>query len=208
MRKGWAILMALAALVMPLTALASIGVGVGTGKIDISEPLKSGGIYTLPSVTVFNTGTEEANYEMAVTLNEHQSEFKPNPAWFSFSPSSFTLKPQQSQAVTPTLHLPLRIQPGNYFAYLEAHPVQTVLQGSTTVGVAAATKLSFSVKSANLLLAAGYRLLDLYRQYEPWSRAALTAVIVLIVLLILNRFINLRAAVKAAWSAGRTRRQK
>lgn len=208
MRKALAIwLVGVICLLVPSTALASVGVGVGTGRIAIKEDIKSGSIYTLPPIVVFNTGTETATYTVAVTLNEKQPQLKPDPKWFSFSPSRFTLAPHQSQSVTPTFHPPVVTKPGDYFAYLEAHPDQTVKQGTTSVGVAAATKLSFTVTPSNIFLGIMYRLLALYKQYEPWSQLATVAVIATIVLAIFNKYLlNLRAAFKAAWQAGRQRK--
>lgn len=187
-----ALSVALVCLAVPATALASIGVGVGTGRIAISEKIKSGSFYTLPPITVFNTGTQEATYTMAVTLNEKQPQLKPNPKWFSFSPTQFTLLPGKSQIITPTLHPPLATPPGDYFAYLEAHPAQTVKQGTTSVGVAAATKLSFSVVSSNIFIAILYRLLALYKQSEPWSQIGTLIIVLAIAYKVLRRFIKIQ----------------
>lgn len=185
------------------SAAASIGVGVGTGRIVVREELKAGGIYTLPSVTVFNTGTEEATYTMDVTLNEKQPQLKPDPAWFSFSPRQFKLKPKQSQVVVPTLRPPLKTKPGAYFAYLEAHPAETVQQGGAAVGVAAATKLSFSLSSSNIFYSLWYRLQAIFREYQPWSQIVSFAFLGTALLMFFGRFINLRAAIRAFWAAGR-----
>jgi hypothetical protein len=201
-------LLGLLLLAVPGAALASIGVGVGTGKIEVKENLRSGGIYNLPPVTVFNTGSETANYTMAVTLNEKQPQLKPDPKWFSFSPEKFRLAPGKSRIVTPTLHLPLKTKPGNYFAYLEAHPAQTVKRGTTSVGVAAATKLSFDVVASNILFALFYRLSALYRQFEPWSQIITGLVILLAISYIINRFINLKAVITAALAVARQDRGK
>ncbi len=195
-------------LALPVSVAASVGVGVGTGRIAVAEKLRSGGIYTLPPVTVFNTGTEPATYTMDITLNEKQDQLKPNPAWFSFSPRQFTLSPKNSQIVTPTVHPPLRTNPGEYFAYIEAHPTETVKQGTATVGVAAATKLSFSVTASNIFTSLFYRLLGLYRHYQPWSQIGLLLLALGIAAIILSKFINLRAAVKAAWGAGRKHKKE
>src|SRR5512146_403777 len=151
------LLVALLVLFVPATALASVGVGVGTGRINVSEKLRAGGIYKLPTVTVFNTGTETANYSMSVTLNQNQRQLKPSPKWFSFSPAQFRLAPGRSQIVTPSINLPVSMPPGDYFAYLEAHPKETAKQGTARIGVAAATKLSFSVKASNIFFAILYR---------------------------------------------------
>lgn len=188
------------------TVAASIGVGVGTGRITVRDELKAGGIYTLPPVTVFNTGTEEASYTMDVTLNEKQPQLKPDPAWFSFSPRQFKLKPKQSQVVVPTLRAPLKTKPGAYFAYLEAHPAETVQQGGAAVGVAAATKLSFNLSSSNIFFSMWYRAQALYREHQPWSQIVTFAVLGTALLMFFSRFINLRAALRAFWAAGRKRR--
>lgn len=208
-RSAAAWLVVLATLALPASALASVGVGVGTGRIVVNEHLRSGGIYKLPPITVFNTGTEKAVYTMSVTLNEKQPQLKPNPQWFSFAPRQFTLAPHQSQAVIPTFHPPVKTQPGKYFAYLEAHPDRTVKQGTTAVGVAAATKLSFSIDPSNIFYGIYYRVLGLYRQWEPWSQVVLIALAAAIILAIFDRFLlNLRAAFGAAWKAGRQREAK
>jgi len=192
-------------LAIPATVFASIGVGVGTGIIDVSDKLRAGGIYNLPAVVVYNTGTETATYSMSLTLNETQEQLKPNPAWFSFSPIEFQLEPGRSQTVTPTLSLPVRIEPGSYYGYLEAHPVETTEQGTTRVGVAAATILRFDVEASNLFWAILYRIRSLYRQAEPWSHVAVGVVVLTIVLLVINKWV---INFKAAWLAGRQNRHR
>lgn len=174
-------------LALPATALASIGVGVGTGKINISQPIKSGSIYTLPSVTVFNTGTQTATYTLAVTLNQTQPQLKPNPEWFSFSPSQFVLAPGMAKSVTPTLHPPISTPPGDYFAYLEARPAKTVKQGITSVGVAAATKLSFKVVPSNFFIGLINRVVAIYKLYAPWTYIGTGLLVGAIVVILLRR---------------------
>lgn len=186
----------LALILFPATALASIGVGVGTGRIDVTEQLKNGGIYKLPEVTVFNTGTQTANYSMAVTLNESQAERKPDPHWFSFSPDNFTLEPHESQVVTPTINLPISTPPGKYFAYLEAHPAETAQQGATAVGVAAAAKLSFTVAPSNIFYGIYFRLLSLYKQFAPYSYIATAAIILAILWRFIRKKVHLEISVK------------
>ncbi len=175
----------------PVIMHAALGVGVGTGKIEVKESLKSGGIYTLPEITVFNTGTETATYAVAITQNETQPQLKPRAEWFSFSEEQFTLPPQGSQTVTTTIRLPVNTVPGNYFAYLEAHPVETAAQGSTNIGIAAASKLSFTIAASNMWYAIMYRVLALFHIYAPWSYGVLWAVIIIGLSLIVGRFIKI-----------------
>jgi hypothetical protein len=189
--SGFLIAMTLV-IVLPVPVLASVGVGVGTGKIDVKDKLKAGGIYTLPAITVYNTGTQEATYTMELTLNERQPQLKPNPNWFSFSPSTFKLKPKETKVIIPTLNMPLTAQSGDYFGYLEAHPDKTVKQGTATVGVAAATKLSFTVVPYNIFLATLLRAQSLYIKAAPWSQIATFAFILAILYRVTRRHFNIK----------------
>jgi len=114
----------------PLFTMASVGVGVNLGKINIDEPLKPGGLYTFPIIGVINTGDEEGDYAFEVTYHQDQPELRPEGEWFSFNPATFHLKAGESQNVEIKLSLPVKMKPGNYFAYLEAHPV--VISGPGT----------------------------------------------------------------------------
>lgn len=118
-------------LILPLAVFAKIGVGVGTGKIKVDEPVKPGSVYNLPSIAVFNTGDEAGDYEMGVAYHSGQPELRPDKEWFNFTPSSFYLEPNQSQSVAIRLTLPVKTQPGDYFAYLEARPVVKRASGTT-----------------------------------------------------------------------------
>lgn len=171
-------------------AYAVIGVGVGTGKIEVDEPIKSGGIYELPAITVYNTGDETATYAMQLTLNETQDQHKPDPSWFSFKPASFQLEPGKAQLVTPTLKPPLNIEGGEYFGYLEAYPDATVQQGSASIGVAAATKLSFKVESSGMFNSLLNRAQALYLQYAPWSYVVTATVVLIVVIYISRKYIR------------------
>lgn len=147
--------------------LAKIGVGVATGKIVIDETLHPGTIYKLPPLTVVNTGDEAGDYGVEVAYLEKQAELRPAQAWFTFKPSTFHLEPGKSQAVEITLNLPLKVQPGKYFAYIEGHPAKVSDNGQTSVGIAAAAKLYFTVAPANLLVGLYYRLITFWKLHHP-----------------------------------------
>ncbi len=182
------------ALFLPILAFARIGVGVGTGKIVVDQPLKPGLIYTLPSLSVLNTGDEPGEYEASIEYHEGQETrddmgLKPAKEWFSFEPANFHLEPGQSQQVQIKLSLPIKgVKPGTYFAYLEGHPVQKDVTGQTRIGVAAAAKLYFTVAPANIFQGIYYRFISLYSRYHPWD----TIVLVFILLAIAFRFVSKR----------------
>lgn len=178
-------------LISASAAFASIGVGVGTGKIVVNEKLKSGQIYTLPSISVINTGDQDSDYEVSVTFNQKQDQRFPKEGWFTFSPKKFSLKPKQAQVVDITLSLPLKTQPGDYFAYLEAHPLKKAQSGQANIGVAAATKLSFTISPSNILEAIYYRLLSLWKLYLPYSAILVAALLVVAAAVAFKKFFHL-----------------
>lgn len=160
----------------PLAAQARIGVGVGLGKIQIDKPLQAGGIYNLPDLPVINTGDESGQYSTSVAYLEGAPQLHPAQEWFQFEPQSFYLEPGKVQLVKITLTLPTKMQPGDYFAYLKGHPENKSTNGQTSIGIAAAAKIYFTVAPSNIFQASYYRLASLYTQYSPWD-AIIMAVI-------------------------------
>lgn len=167
---------------------AGVGVGVNLGKIKIDEPLKPGGVYNFPVIGVINTGDQEGDYEMEVTYHQDQPELKPVQEWFDFSPAKFHLKAGESRSVSVKLSLPMRTKPGDYFAYLEAHPVAVSKSGGTAIGVAAATKAYFTVIPANIWQAMYYKVLTLFSMYTPWTYVVLAVIGGAVILTLLKRF--------------------
>jgi hypothetical protein len=179
---------------LPLSALASVGVGVNLGKINIEEDLKPGGIYKFPVIGVINTGDEAGNYELAVTYHQDQPELMPPAEWFDFSPSSFPLRAGEARNVEVQLSLPVKAKPGNYFAYLEAHPV--IVSGpGTTIGVAAATKTYFTVVPTNLRQAVAHRVSSFFALYAPWTYVALSIIAGAALIVIFRKYFSLRIGI-------------
>jgi len=178
------------------SVFATIGVGVGTGKIRIDDKLKPGLIYELPPVTVLNTGDESSDYEVTVSYHEKQKEKMPAASWFIFSPKKFNLKPGKTQVVKIKLNLPVRAEPGNYFAYLEGHPIKKGISGNTTIGVAAAAKLYFTVIPGNFLEGIYYKIVSFWRVYAPWPQRAVIAVIILLGYILAKKFFNIEINLK------------
>lgn len=183
------------ALALPSVVFGSIGVGVGTGKIQVDQILKPGLIYTIPPLTVVNTGDEPAEYTVSIDYNSKQTELKPGKEWFSFEPLVFHLEPSVSQVVQIKLTLPVKITPGDYFAYVQGQPVQkTSTTGGTSIGVAAAAKLYFTVAPANIWQGIYYRFISVYSRFHPWD----TIILAIVFVAILFRFIGKRFKFKIA----------
>lgn len=190
------LLLTFAALFSPLDTLAKLGVGVGTGKIVVDEDLKPGIIYNLPPVSVINTGDESSQYGIGVEYRENQPEDKPPREWFSFSPSEFDLEPGQSQTVEIKLNVPLKAIPGNYFAFLSAFPTKKAGGGETTIGIAAASKLYFTIAPANFIQGIYYRLLSIWKINHPYSTILLSIVLLVVFLIILRKFVKFEVSFK------------
>lgn len=170
MKRFVGVLLTLLLFFVASPTFASVGVGVGTGKIILDEELKPGLSYTLPSLTVYNTGDEASEYYVSTEFSQKEGKLEPNLEWFTFTPSSFFLKPDESQIVTVELRIPMKgAMPGEYFAFLTAQPKNKEAQGSASVGVAAACKLYFTVITANIFQTIYYVALDLFSRYKPWS---------------------------------------
>lgn len=169
---------------------AKVGVGMGAGEIRIQESIKLGGMYELPSVRIFNTGDEVTTYTMNIAYHQDRHELRPQKDWFSFSPKEFTLEPNQSQEVRVSMSVPLREKPGSYFAFIESGPISKNEVG-TSVGIAVATKLFFTIIPANVFQAIVFRATSFFEIYSPWSWLGLVTIILIFVLIILRRFISL-----------------
>jgi len=185
------------ALIFPFVAFGSIGVGVGTGKIQVDEPLKPGLIYNIPPLTVVNTGDEPTEYTVFIDYSGNQPELKPNKEWFSFEPLQFALEPGQSRIVQIKLTLPIKTNPGDYFAYLEASPIKkTTASGGTTIGVAAAAKLYFTIAPANIFQGIYYRFISIYTRYHPWDTIVLAIIFVAVLILLFRKRFKIQIAKK------------
>lgn len=169
----------------------TIGVGVGTGRIVLDEPIKPSMTYNLPSIAVFNNGDVESDYEMTVQYNETQAENKPPAEWVAFSPSNFKLEPGKAQQVSITLKPEYSATPGDYFAYLEAHPLKKDESGSTAVSVAAATKFHFKVVPANMFMRIYYALLAFWISYRLILIPVIAALVLAVLVLLAKRYLNI-----------------
>jgi hypothetical protein len=159
-------LVAVFALFGGMASAARIGVGVSLGKVELKENLKPGLTYKLPTVVVFNNGDVKSDYEMTLQFNEKQPQRKPGAYWVQFTPQHFTIQPGKSQQVTMSIKAPSAARPGDYFAYIEAHPLKKDKTGKTAINIAAATKLSFKVAPANIFQKLYYFLLDLWNRFK------------------------------------------
>lgn len=166
-----------------------MGLGISPGQIHADEPLNPGGRYRLPSLTVLNTGDVAGEFEIVVGYLAGQAERRPPESWFEFRPQRFSLAPGESQEVALALALPTRVEPGAYFALLEAHPV--VAGQGVAVSVAVATKLSFTVRPATVLQAWLVRADHLLSDSQPWASLVFVALLAFFGVRLVGRYVRI-----------------
>jgi len=176
---------------------ATLGVGIATGTITIDEKLMSGMSYTLPSLTIMNTGDETATYGVNVAYHDDQKEHLLPNDWLTFSPSNFLIEPGKSQVVEVRLDIPLTdVIPGDYFCYLEGSPKKDANSGETSVGIAAATKLYLTIAPSNIFQAIYYKTLSIWETFYPWSLIVLIAITLIIIVTVFKKLFNFELNIK------------
>jgi len=189
---GLALLVAL--LATGSSARADVGVGVNLGRIEIDDDLSPGGRYRLPTLGVINTGDEPGDYEVVISYLADQEERRPPEDWFEFDPQRFFLEAGETQAVNIRISLPTGARPDDYFALIEAHPVST--EEGVTIGVAAATKLTFTVKPSSQFSAWLLQIRYFFDDSSPWSYVIPSSLAALLLLYLLRRFFRLRLRIE------------
>ncbi|MCK9368543.1 hypothetical protein M0R04_01035 [Candidatus Dojkabacteria bacterium] len=190
----------LTALIIPLvlasSAFAKIGVGVGTGKIQVNDKLKAGQIYELPSIPVVNTGDETSFYSLSITYHEKQTEKMPPKEWFSFDPAEVEIEPSKIVPIKVRLTIPVKAIPGDYFAYVEAAPIKKTSSGNTSISIAAAAKLYFTISPSNFVEGVYYRALSLWQIYQPWTTITSITIGVVVLFFILRKYLKIEINVR------------
>lgn len=182
-------------LIFPLGVFAKVGVGVGTGEIRLITPLKAGGVHTLPSLTISNTGDEPGNYKVGIAFHAERKELRPTLEWFSFNPSPFLLEAGQSQRVEIKLAIPLRAEPGDYFVYLESSSF-TKEEHVTKVGLAVGTRLFFTIVPSNTWQAVIWYVSSRWKMYSPWTWVVLGMVLAAIVIVLFRKRFAFQIGIK------------
>ena len=171
--------------------LAQVGVGIMPGTVRVDEPLLPGGRYNLPSVQVLNTGNVSSDYGVELASMAEQEELQPPADFIVLSPTSFHLEPGANQLVSLSLDIPVRAKPGDYLAYIEAHPVATGAGGGMQIGVAAATKLYFTIKPANVFVAITNSIANFFTRNAPYSYIVPGVIVLGLLIFFLRRRIRI-----------------
>jgi hypothetical protein len=129
------------------TSDASVGVGVQVSPVRLGSMAQRGGSYAL-SVDVVNTGTEAEAVSMRVERLSRGSARAVPPSWIQFAGAAVQIAPGKAARVSLELVVPGQARPGEYLSDIVASGSAAGQAGTGNLGVAAATKLEFSVSSA------------------------------------------------------------
>lgn len=175
--------------------LARTGVGVGTGKIFVEEDLNPGTIYELPSLSVLNTGDVSSDYKVGIEYHQDQEQLPPPREWFKFDPPNFHLDPGGVQQVKIMLNVPVKAVPGDYFAYLEGSPIKSAVSGETSIGIAAAAKLYFTIAPANLIQGIYYRIITFWQNNDTVMNTLTFGLLAIVLFRFLKKYFKVSVTV-------------
>jgi hypothetical protein len=129
------------------TSDASIGVGVQASPVRLGSMAHRGERFALP-LDVVNTGTEAEAVSMRVErLGQGPGRAVPS-SWIQFSGPPVQIAPGKAARISLELVIPGQAKPGEYLSDIVVSGSAAGQAGTHNLGVAAATKLEFSVSSA------------------------------------------------------------
>jgi hypothetical protein len=133
--------------ISPQASQASVGVGVQASPVRLGSMAHRGQSYALP-LEVVNTGTEAEALSMRVERLSRGPGRAVPPSWIQFSGPAVQIAPGKAARVSLELVVPGRAQPGDYLSDIVVSTSAAGQAGPGHLGVAAATKLEFSVSTA------------------------------------------------------------
>jgi hypothetical protein len=129
------------------TSDASVGVGVQASPVRLGSMAHRGERYAL-SVDVVNTGTEAEAVGMRVERISRGPGRAVPPSWIQFAGPAVQIAPGKATRVSLELVVPGQAKPGEYLSDIVVSGSPAGQAGTERLGVAAVTKLEFSVSSA------------------------------------------------------------
>ena len=129
----------------PQLSEASVGVGVQGNPVRLGAVAHPGGSYTLPSVAVINTGTEDETISVRVERLSRGPGLTVPPSWVHATGPDVSLSPQQTARIPLGLEVPTDAKPGTYLSDIVVVGSANVSAGQANLGAAAATTLEFKI---------------------------------------------------------------
>jgi hypothetical protein len=126
-------------------AQASVGVGVQASPVRLGNVAHAGGSYALPPVFVINTGTQPEEISVRIERLSKGTGRAVPPSWVQATGPGVQLSPRQSARIPLELVVPGGAKPGRYLSDVVVAGSAVISAGRANLGVAAATRLEFSV---------------------------------------------------------------
>jgi hypothetical protein len=126
-------------------AQASVGVGVQATPVRLGNVAHAGGSYALPSVYVLDTGTQPEKITVRVQRLSQGTGRAVPASWVHATGPAVQLAPRQSAQIPLQLVVPGGAQSGRYLSDIVVTGSAVLTAGRANLGVAAATRLEFSV---------------------------------------------------------------
>ena len=126
-------------------AQASVGVGVQATPVRLGNAAHAGGSYALPPVFVLDTGTQAEKITVRVERLSKGAGRAVPPSWVRATGPVVQLTPHQSARIPLELVVPAGARPGQYLSDIVVTGSAVISAGRANLGVAAATRLVFSV---------------------------------------------------------------
>jgi hypothetical protein len=139
---------------------------------------------------VVNTGTQPVQYEVVLAPVTKQDQLQPTADFISITPKAFSLDPGANQVISAYLNIPFGAEPGDYLAYIEAHPTLQN-QSGTNIGVAAAAKLYFTVSPASTFKSITNSAAGFFQRNAPVSYIVPGVIVLGIIIFIISRRVKL-----------------
>jgi hypothetical protein len=153
----------------PGQSQASIGVGVQSVPVRLASVAQPGDSYSFAPVYIVNTGTQDESISMRVQRFSHGPGRTVPPSWIHFSGNGMRLAARSSARVPLELVVPAGAEPGKYLSDVVVAGTAGIVVGKANLGVAAATKLEFTVGRGS-----GHGL-----AFPPWTRWTLGLLLLL-----------------------------
>ncbi len=149
------------------TASASdYAIGSDAKSITVDQAIHPGQTVKLPVFGIYNKGTKQASYEMAVVAVGKADAV--DSSWVDFSPRTFSLDPGAVTKVTVTVFVPSGARPGTYQALLAGSIVGTG-GSNVNMSVGIGPMLTIRVAQGWWLSAGWYAFAGFFERSAPWS---------------------------------------
>lgn len=179
-------------IIFPLCAQSRVGVGAGTGKINLGIKLLPGETYDLPTIIFANTGNEKSEYKISLQKTAEVGKINLPEEWIQFEPKRFTLAPKESQIVKIKIRLPINIDSGEYLGYIKCSPVSSEASiGNTSIGIAAATKITFTILPKNIWQKTTQKASIFWKKYSILVFIASILIVIAIILIFFRKTFRL-----------------